>query len=53
MRSFVLRGGRLTEGQKRALVEFWPRFGIDKGESLLDFKILFYTILVLLQGKGK
>jgi tRNA (guanine-N7-)-methyltransferase len=41
VRSFVLRGGRLTEGQKRALDEFWPRFGIEKGESLLDFKILF------------
>ncbi len=41
MRSFVLRGGRLTEGQKRALDEFWPRFGIEEGESLLDFKTLF------------
>ena len=41
MRSFVLRGGRLTEGQKRALDELWPRFGIEKGESLLDFKTLF------------
>ncbi len=41
MRSFVLRGGRLTAGQKRALDEFWPHFGIEKGESLLDFKTLF------------
>jgi tRNA (guanine-N7-)-methyltransferase len=41
VRSFVLRGGRLTEGQKRALEEFWPRFGIEKGESPLDFKTLF------------
>ena len=42
MRSFVLRGGRLTAGQKRALDEYWPRFGIERGEeSLLDFKILF------------
>ncbi len=41
MRSFVLRGGRLTEGQKRAMDEFWPRFGIDKGNLLLDFKTLF------------
>lgn len=41
MRSFVLRGGRLTEGQKRALDELWPRFGIDKGESLLNFETLF------------
>jgi tRNA (guanine-N7-)-methyltransferase len=41
VRSFVLRGGRLTEGQKRALNEFWPHFGIEKGHSLLDFKTLF------------
>jgi tRNA (guanine-N7-)-methyltransferase len=41
VRSFVLRGGRLTEGQKRALDEFWPRFGIERGESLLDFTALF------------
>ena len=41
VRSFVLRGGRLTEGQKRAMDEFWPRFGIDKDESLLVFKTLF------------
>jgi tRNA (guanine-N7-)-methyltransferase len=41
VRSFVLRGGRLTAGQKRALDEFWPRFGIEKGDSVLDFGVLF------------
>ena len=41
MRSFVLRGGRLTEGQKRALDEYWPRFGIEESDSLLDFTTLF------------
>jgi tRNA (guanine-N7-)-methyltransferase len=41
VRSFVLRGGRLTEGQKRALDEYWPRFGIEKSGSLLDFTTLF------------
>jgi tRNA (guanine-N7-)-methyltransferase len=41
VRSFVLRGGRLTEGQKRALEELWPCFGIEPGESELDFAILF------------
>lgn len=29
VRSFVLREGRLTRGQERALEELWPRFGID------------------------
>ncbi len=41
MRSFVLRGGRLTEGQKRALTELWPRFGIAESTGMLDFRQLF------------
>jgi len=41
VRSFVLRGGRLTEGQKRALNELWPQFGIDGDDSELDFGSLF------------
>ena len=41
VRSFVLRAGRLTEGQKRALDELWPLYGIDEGENQLDLKILF------------
>lgn len=41
VRSFVLRGGRLTDGQKRALEELWPRWGIDPGDGLLDFADLF------------
>ena len=41
MRSFVLRGGRLTEGQRRALEDYWPQFGIEKKNSLLDFNTLF------------
>jgi tRNA (guanine-N7-)-methyltransferase len=41
IRSFVLRGGRLTEGQKRALDELWPRFGIEPDDVELDFQVLF------------
>jgi tRNA (guanine-N7-)-methyltransferase len=37
IRSYVLRTGRMTEGQSRALQEQWPRYGIDAGEGLLDF----------------
>ncbi len=29
VRSFVLRKGRLTPGQQRALDDHWPRFGLD------------------------
>jgi tRNA (guanine-N7-)-methyltransferase len=41
VRSFVLRAGRLTEGQKRALDELWPLYGIDEGKYQLDLEILF------------
>ncbi len=41
IRSFVLRGGRLTEGQSRALDQLWPRFGIDEQAGELDFDALF------------
>ena len=33
VRSFVIRGGRLTQGQEKALDRLWPNFGIDT-ESL-------------------
>jgi tRNA (guanine-N7-)-methyltransferase len=29
IRSFVLRAGRITPAQERALTEAWPRYGID------------------------
>jgi tRNA (guanine-N7-)-methyltransferase len=41
VRSFVLRGGRLTEGQKRALDELWPVFGVENSAGMLDFNELF------------
>jgi len=41
VRSYVLRGGRLTAGQERALRELWPRFGIENGDGLLDLDRLF------------
>ncbi len=42
IRSFVLREGRLTAAQARALATLWPRFGIDwvPGEAL-DLPALF------------
>jgi tRNA (guanine-N7-)-methyltransferase len=41
VRSYVLRAGRVTEGQKRALQELWPTWGIEPGSGLLDFRDLF------------
>ena len=41
IRSFVLRQGRLTRGQERALETVWPQFGIDYAENLLDLSQVF------------
>ena len=41
VRSFVLRQGRLTQGQERALDEQWPRFGLDYAGAVRDFDAAF------------
>jgi len=41
IRSFVLRQGRLTKAQERALQTGWPKFGIDYTENLLDLNQIF------------
>ena len=41
IRSFVLRQGRLTKGQERALQTEWPKFGIDYSENKLDLNQVF------------
>lgn len=41
VRSYVLRAGRVTEGQKRALDELWPVYGVQPGSSPLDLAALF------------
>ncbi len=42
VRSFVLRGGRLTAGQQRALERGWPRFGVEfDARRPLDLHALF------------
>lgn len=40
LRSFVLREGRLTAAQRRALTELWPRYGIEP-TGTLHFADLF------------
>jgi tRNA (guanine-N7-)-methyltransferase len=40
IRSYVVRGGRLTDAQQRALDEYWPRYGLEFG-GLLDLPTLF------------
>ncbi len=41
IKSFILRQGRLTHGQQRALDEQWPVFGIDYQPEPIDFTALF------------
>jgi len=41
IRSFVVRGGRITDAQQRALDESWPRYGIDFEPRQLDLDALF------------
>ncbi len=41
MRSFVIRAGRTTEAQRRALSELWPRFGVEFSPRPLDFDALY------------
>jgi tRNA (guanine-N7-)-methyltransferase len=41
IRSFVLRMGRMTVGQQRALDQLWPQFGIDFSSTPLDLDAVF------------
>ncbi len=41
IRSFVVRAGRLTAAQQRALDQLWPRFGIEYSPAPLELDALF------------
>jgi tRNA (guanine-N7-)-methyltransferase len=41
IRSFVLRQGRLTKGQERALETQWPAYGVEYGLQGIDLNNLF------------
>jgi tRNA (guanine-N7-)-methyltransferase len=36
IRSFVMRSGRITEAQQRALAQLWPKYGIEFSAQPLD-----------------
>ena len=40
IRSFVIRAGRITAAQERALTELWPRYGIEPNGNL-DLETVF------------
>jgi tRNA (guanine-N7-)-methyltransferase len=41
VRSFVLRAGRMTDAQQRALETLWPRFGLEYTATPCDLDALF------------
>jgi tRNA (guanine-N7-)-methyltransferase len=41
IRSFVRREGRMTDSQRRALEELWPRYGLEPPGSRLDLAAVF------------
>jgi tRNA (guanine-N7-)-methyltransferase len=41
IRSFVLRAGRVTAAQERALKELWPAFGLDFNGARIDLDAAF------------
>jgi len=41
IKSYVVRGGRLTDAQQRALDELWPRYGVPFAPQPLDLPTLF------------
>jgi tRNA (guanine-N7-)-methyltransferase len=41
IRSFVLRAGRVTPAQERALEELWPAFGLDFDGAPMDLDAIF------------
>jgi len=41
IRSFVMRAGRMTVGQSRALDELWPNYGVEYSPAALSLDALF------------
>jgi tRNA (guanine-N7-)-methyltransferase len=41
IRSFVLRAGRMTSAQERALADLWPNYGLNLGEDPVDLEAIF------------
>ena len=41
IRSFVIRAGRMTEGQKNALETWWPNYGLSLFDGKFDSEVVF------------
>ncbi len=56
IRTFVLRAGRMTPGQQKALEEQWPALGLNREDGFIDYEQVFgrraATILEIGFGMG-
>lgn len=52
IRSFVLRAGRITEGQKKAFDRWWPHYGLSLYDGALDLAETFSQIQPLVVEVG-
>jgi len=52
VRSFVVRAGRITESQKKALQDFWPKYGLEVADGPLTAAFPNPAPLVLEIGYG-
>lgn len=56
IRSFVLRGGRITDGQRKAFEANWPRYGLNLEDGVLNYADMFQrkanTVLEIGFGMG-
>lgn len=41
IRSYVIRAGRMTEGQSRAFERFWPEYGLSLEDGPLEYAAVF------------
>ena len=41
IRSFVLRAGRMTPAQERAVTQLWPAYGVELGADACDLEAIF------------
>ena len=41
IRSYVLRSGRITAAQKRAIEKYWPKWGLDPSSDSVNPQIVF------------
>ena len=52
IRSYVIRGGRLTSSQQHALDNYWPRYGIADTTAALDSEKVFGRVAPLVMEIG-